>query len=414
MNVGSYRNSILIGSFLTWFVLLTFPILTVVREAWEAVGPVPLYQMLGAGQYLIVAFMLCRSGDRTGRYDNFQTFIIVIICLSVCLQLHGEAALIMTGIAYTIALIAAIASLSLIFTMPTDAVARCLGGAAVVLVAFAVAGMMIFGWPTARQLGPIHPNSLGSAMLTAFIFSQFREGIFFSGVRLACLVVAASVSSRFALIGCLLAFIVFEITFRPFNLKLVLLAVLAAAGFVVFNQQITDVLALDDPARNVSSGFTGRDEEWLASLKAIADNPFGMGFKRPPFESWGHNGYLKILLEFGIVGGGLILAAVVSIVLRAPFEAIADFREGSRLRRLASARAAGLVALSFATFFQPQMFNLGDVHGLSFMLLLFWPGRKSVRQPRLNRRDVRFDYRPMRAPLSSPGDQGDLGRLNRS
>jgi hypothetical protein len=32
-----------------------------------------------------------------------------------------------------------------------------------------------------------------------------------------------------------------------------------------------------------------------------------------------------------------------------------------------------LVALAFASFFQPQMFNLGDIHGISVMLLLFSP-----------------------------------------
>src|SRR6202022_4819355 len=124
----------------------------------------------------------------------------------------------------------------------------------------------------------------------------------------------------------------------------------------------------------------------------IADNPFGMGFKRPSALAAGHNGYLKILLEFGIIGGGLIIAAVVSIVLRGLFEAIVNFREDSRLRRFASARAGGLVALSFATFFQPQMFNLGDVHGLSFMLLLFSLGRAPARQPGLRRQGAQFTY----------------------
>jgi hypothetical protein len=95
----------------------------------------------------------------------------------------------------------------------------------------------------------------------------------------------------------------------------------------------------------------------------------------------------------------------VSIVLRALFETIVSFREDSRLRRFASARAGGLVALLFATFFQPQMFNLGDVHGISLMLLLFRPGRASARQTRLSRREMQLWNRPARAPFSSPGDQ---------
>jgi O-antigen ligase len=405
MNVGSYRDSILIGSFLTWCVLLTFP--TLAREsALQSDGNAALlYQALGAAQFIAAAILFRLPGTQI-KYDYFQISVLIIVYLSFALQMHGDASPIANGIAYTIALIATIVSLSLISAMPADALERCFGGAAVVLVAFGVSAIALFGWPEGRQLGPIHPNAFGSVMLSAFIFAQFREGALFLLLRMASLILAASVSSRFALIGCLLALVVFEITRKPLSLRVLVFPVLSAACFVLFNQQIVAVLALDDPARNLGSGFTGRDEEWAAGFKAIAEYPFGMGFKRPPLEGgWGHNGYLRIFLEFGVIGGSLINIAVLSIILRALFEAIAGFREDSRLRRFASARAAGLAGLLFATFFQPQMFNLGDMHGISFMLLLFWHGRRSVRQPRLSLQDERFDYRPTRAPSSSTGDQ---------
>lgn len=406
MNAGRHRDTILIVSFVTWCVLLTFPLLTVAGDALRPDSPLMLFQILGAAQYLVVAATVGRFGELIGRYDNFQISVIVIIYLSFGLQLHDDEGLIMAGIAYTIALMITIASLSLIFTMPAAAVAKCLGGAAAVFFAFGVSAIITFGWPQDRHLGPIHPNFFGSVMLSGFIFSQFREGAFFWLVRITCFALAAAVSTRFALIGCVLGLIVFEFTFNPFSLKLLLIFVLAAACFVVFNQQIVAILALDDPTRNLDSGFTGRDEEWFAAFKAIAEYPFGMGFKRPPFEGgWGHNGYLKTFLEFGVVGGSLIILAVLGIILRAMFEAIAGFREDSRLRRLSSARAAGLVALSFATFFQPQMFNLGDLHGISFMLLLFSLGRPPARQPRLHRREAAYDDRRARARFSSPGDQ---------
>jgi O-antigen ligase len=404
MNVDRHRDTILIVSFLTWCVLLSFPML-IIDTTLGAQAQVPWYQIMGAAQYSIVAIIVRPSGNIISRYNYFQISVVVIIFLSLGLQLHDDAVLIAGGIAYTVALIATIVVLSLIFTMPTDAVARCLGGAAAVFFAFGVSAIALFGWPKDRFLGPIHPNLFGSVMLSAFIFSQFREGAFFLLVRITCFVLAASVSTRFALIGSLLALFVFEITLNPFNWKLLLLSVLAVACFVVFNQQIVAILALDDPARGVNSGFTGRDVDWFTALDAIADNPFGMGFKRPPFDTAGHNGYLKILLEFGIIGGGLMIAAVVSIVLRALFEASVGFREDIRLRRLASARAGGLVALTFATFFQPQMLNLGDVHGISFMLLLFRPGRALAGSMRLRRQEMQFWDRPARAPLSDAGDQ---------
>jgi len=404
MNLGRHRDTILIVSFLTWGVLMTFPLVTA-KAALTAESPVLLYQLFGAAQYLAVAFMVRPSGDLIGKYDNLQISVVVIIFLSLGLQLHDDAALVAVGIVYTIALLVTIVALSLLFTMPTDVVAKCLGGTAAVYVAFGISAIALFGWPEDRHLGPIHPNSFGTIMLSAFILSQFREGVFFVLLRIIAFVLAASVSSRFALIGCLLAFFVFEITSNPFSLKLLLLSGLAAAGFVVFHHQIGDILALDDPARNVSSGFTGRDEEWFSAFDLIAEYPFGMGFKRPPYENAGHNGYLKILLEFGIIGGGLIIAAVLSIVVRALFEAAAGFRDDSPLRRIASARAGGLVALIFATFFQPQMFNLGDVHGITLMLLLFRPGRVSARQTGFSRREMQLWNSPARAPLSSPGDQ---------
>jgi O-antigen ligase len=404
MNVGRHRDTILIVSFLTWCVLLSFPLMTM-EYRYEGDSQVVLFQLLGAAQYLAIAIMLRLSGDLIGRYDYFQISIFAIIFLSLGLQLHDDAVNIAGGIAYTVVLIATMVALSLIYTMPADAVARCLGGAAVVFGAFGVTAVAIFGWPQNRLIGSIHPNFFGTVMLSAFIFSQFREGVLFLVLRIIAFLLAIAVSTRFALIGCLLAFLVFEITYNPFNVKLVLLSVVAAACFLVFHQQIVDVLALDDPARGVGSGFTGRDEEWAIALQEIADNPFGVGFKRQSATAAGHNGYLKILLEFGIIGGGLIIAAAVSIVLRALFEAIAGFREHSRLRRLAAARAGGLVALLFATFFQPQMLNLGDVHGISLMLLLFRPGRSPVRQTRLSSRKMQLWNGPARAPFSSPGDR---------
>jgi hypothetical protein len=74
-----------------------------------------------------------------------------------------------------------------------------------------------------------------------------------------------------------------------------------------------------------------------------------------------------------VIGGGLIIASTACIVGIALIEALLFSGADRRLRRLASARAAGLVAMTFASFFQPQLFNLGDVHGLAVMLMVFSP-----------------------------------------
>jgi O-antigen ligase len=210
-------------------------------------------------------------------------------------------------------------------------------------------------------------------MLAGFVASQFCGGFVMVGLRVTCLILAAAVSSRFAVIACLLAFLVFEMSSGRSRLRLALLALAGAICLLLHPHLLVDMFALDDPSRNLDSGITGRDDLWNRALAAIADAPFGLGFRRPPVEDAGHNGYLRWLLEFGVIGGGLIIVSTICIVVIALIEALLFSGADNRLRRLASARAAGLVAMTFASFFQPQLFNLGDVHGLVVMLMIFSP-----------------------------------------
>jgi O-antigen ligase len=311
--------------------------------------------------------------DALNRYTPFQATIILVILLSLALQFHGAEASILGGIGYTLTLLIVILCLSTVWTMRPDALATCLGGISVVLLAFGVCAIAVLGWPEGRRVGGIHPNALGGIMLAGFVASQFCGGFVMLGLRVACLVLAAAVSSRFAVIGCLLAFLVFEMRSRPSRLGLALLVLAGATCLLLSPQLLMDVFALDDPSRSLDSGFTGRDDLWIRALAAIAEAPFGLGFKRPAVEDAGHNGYLRWLLEFGVIGGSLIIASTVATVVMALIEALLFSGADNRLRRFAAARAAALVALTFASFFQPQLFNLGDMHGLTVMLMLFSP-----------------------------------------
>lgn len=334
-----------------------------------------LYQGTGLFLFIIVtiAALPVRAASALKRYTPFQATIVFVILLSLALQFHGPEVLILEGITYTLALFFVISCISAVWTMRPDALATCLGGISVVLLAFGICAIAVFGWPEDRMVGGIHPNAFGGIMLAAFVFSQFCEGIVMIGLRVACLILAAAVSSRFALIGCLLAFLVFELTSRPFSPRLALLALAGAIGLMLFPDLLKGLLALDSPDRGLDSGFTGRDVQWSMAFEAIADAPFGLGFKRPIVEDAGHNGYLRWLEEFGVVGGGLMIASMISTVVIAVMDASLLSAADNRLYRLASARAAGLVAMTFASFFQPQLFNLGDMHGLTVMLLLFSP-----------------------------------------
>lgn len=357
-----------------WCALLTFPLITV--DVFEATtNKVLIYQGTGLLQFVIVT-MAATPVRVTGalfRYSSIQVTIVLVILLSLALQFHGPEASIIEGIAYTLALLVTILCLSAVWTMRPDALATCLGGISVVLLACGVCAIAVLGWPEGRRVGGIHPNAFGSIMLAGFVLSQFCEGFVMLGLRVVCVILAAAVSSRFAVIGCLLAFLAVEMRSRQSRLRLAVLALAGAACLLLFPHLLMDVLALDDPARNLDSGFTGRDDQWSRALAAIVDDPFGLGFKRPDAEDSGHNGYLRWLVEFGIVGGSLIIVSTLAIVVIALIEAALFPGADDRLCRFASARAGGLVALTFASFFQPQMFNLGDIHGLTVMLMLFSP-----------------------------------------
>ncbi len=366
----SWRNGLLMISLWAWYALLSFPIATI--DAFEIVSnQVLIYQ--GAGLLLFVAAVMflapMRAAEALGRYTLPQLALVVIILASTALQFHGPETAVLEGTAYTLALLIVAVCLSGLWTMSPDALANCLGGIGVVLVAFGIFSVAVFGWPQGRMVGGIHPNAFGGIMLAAFVTSQFRGGFLMMVVRAASLILAAAVSSRFAVIGCILAFLIFELSARPLGSRTVLLGLAVAVSLILLPSVFKDVLALDDPSRNLDSGFTGRDDQWARALEAISEAPFGLGFKRPPVEDAGHNGYLRWLLEFGVMGGSLAIAATLTIALCSIVE---TFRvPDGDLRRLAAGRAAGLSAVTFASFFQPQLFNLGDVHGVTVILMLF-------------------------------------------
>lgn len=374
MHIERWRVWSVTLSLWIWCALLSFSLFTINTIDLDATRTEALgYQAVGLLQFILVASAVVplRAAMSVFRYSSFQLTIVLVILLSLILQFHGSEAAILGGLAYTVALLVVIACLSAVWTLPQDALAVALGGISVIFVTFGLSALAVFGWPHDRVIGTIHPNAFGSVMLAGFVLSQFGGGLMMVGLRAVCLIEAAAVSSRFAVIGCLVAFLTFELTFRPLSLRLPLLGLAALSCLLLFPHALSELLALDDPTRNLDSGFTGRDDLWGLALKGIAEAPLGLGFKRPPLDISGHNGYLRLLLEFGVLGGGLIIASIGCVVATALIETRLTTTHDESLRRFASARAGGLAALMFAAFFQPQLFNLGDVHGLAVMLMLF-------------------------------------------
>lgn len=368
-------------AFWAWCALLSFPMigldvdLAEVSLTFTLSATALLTQTSGLVLFLAATFFAYASRilDSIGRLRAPQLAILAILFLSVALQVHDGEMQILVGIAYTCILMVTAVALSVLWSMPADDLERCLTGAAVILCSFGVAALVILGMPDGRSIGSIQPNLFATPLLAGFILSQFRPGIVGAIVRVFCFSMVAMVSSRFAVVGCVLAFAIFQLTFKLPSWRQLVLPMLALATGVLFSSEIAQVLALHDPDRGLSSGVSGRDELWQGAFATIAEYPFGLGFKRTIGAEGGHNGYLKILLEFGIVGGGLIIFFLACILVTACGEALLYRGKDRHEHRFACARLGGLVALACGAFFQPQLFNLGDAFGISLLLLLFRP-----------------------------------------
>jgi O-antigen ligase len=363
------------AAFAAWCALLSYPMIS------ESVALFAACQAIGLGLF-IVTMALAYSGRfvaTAASMDRFQMMIFLIIYLSLLLQLHDGEPEILSGILYTCMLPLMALALSVLWTMQPADFERCLTVASVVLCLFGIAAIVVYGWPDGRTIGGLlHPNLYSAPLLTAFIFSQFRPGIVGLVVRVLCFGMIALVSSRYALVGCVVALVLHEMTFDPLGPSKLPLFVIALVAGIVFWPQIVTIIALDDPQRGSGSGFTGRDDLWQLALEQITDSPFGVGFKRAIGNEAGHNGYLKLLVEFGVPGGVVLILLLACAMVAAGIDACSAAGKSRQQRRFDCARFGGMGAMYFSAFFQPQVFNLGDVFAITFMLLLFQPDLKTA------------------------------------
>lgn len=92
--------------------------------------------------------------------------------------------------------------------------------------------------------------------------------------------------------------------------------------FDVASEFISSALMLDDPARGLSSGFSGQFDNWQNGVNIFLEHPlFGVG-PNDPVASYTHNGYIKILAEHG----ALFSIIFYYIVLRGLFLSLKEGR----------------------------------------------------------------------------------------
>lgn len=369
------------AAFWAWCALVSYPMINESHDLAELARSFTtsrlsaICQAIGLALFLtaIGAFYFARLSSALANLNLAQLGILFIICLSLALQLHGDEAATLVGIFYTCLILITALSLSVLWTLPVDEFERCMRVASITLALFGIAAIAILGWPQGRNVGSIQPNLFASPLLAGFIFSLFYPGSVAVAVRVLCFAMIALVSSRYALIGCVTAFVLYEMTFNPLSLWKIPLVIIVVAATILFSPQIVSILALDDTTRDLSSGFAGRNQYWYSALDAINQNPLGIGFKRAAGDEAGHNGYLKTLLEFGVAGGGMIILFLACNIIIAGLDAVRHRGVTLPQRRHACARFGGLAALSFGAFFQPQLLALGDAFAMSLLLLLFRP-----------------------------------------
>jgi O-antigen ligase len=372
-------------SFWAWCALLSYPLIGDSFAICQTVGLTLFLATMSLAYFprfsLTVASM-----------NLAQMAIFLIIYLSLFLQLHDDESGTLSGILYTSLLPVTAVTVSVLWTLEPADFERCMTVASVVLCLFGISAIAILGWPESRDLGGfLQPNFFSAPLLAGFVFSQFRPGLIGIIVRILCLGMVALVSSRYALIGCIIAIVLFGMTLKPLSPAKIPALIIALVACIVFWPQIVSTLALDDSDRGLFSGFSGRDSRWQLALDTIADHPLGIGFKRALGDEAGHNGYLRILLEFGIPGGGLLICLLAYILVLAGIDAIRLAGKSPQQHRFECARFGGLGALLFGAFFQPQVFSLGDTFAVSVLLLLFKPRTKSI--------PAREPVRTARAPV---------------
>jgi O-antigen ligase len=152
-------------------------------------------------------------------------------------------------------------------------------------------------------------------------------------------------------------------------------------------------MRLHDKSRGIGTGFTGRWASWQKGLETFWKSPLiGHGFRahlESKEELGSHSGYIRLLIETGLIGTGL---AVMTVVI----EALRRLKLAKRLRdayastmpgidleqsfRLNAVACAAMLTVLTYWVYEPMYLNLGTVMSLIFFLMFAAPDFVPCRQ----------------------------------
>lgn len=216
-----------------------------------------------------------------------------------------------------------------------------------------------------RRIGTVHPNHVGAMALAATILvwlSGSRCRWVVGGLAVALMLAVSSRSSLAALALFLVVIGSFWLARRtPVVVMSVATVAILASGIVMLvapgrlAKAAVAVAALDDPMRGLGSGMTGRMDLWSGFLPQFVENPWDYGYRQRDLYEGAHNGYLNAALEHGLAGAALLASFIAVVVVRA-------WRRPVLLAALAALLARALT--------EPNLLNLGDPAGLTFLAVL--------------------------------------------
>ncbi|MBL8552330.1 MAG: O-antigen ligase family protein [Hyphomonadaceae bacterium] len=161
-------------------------------------------------------------------------------------------------------------------------------------------------------------GELGVATVAAAVLSGKKHIIVIAA--LLALPVVVMTQARGPTMAALLVLIIYINSLVPLRFSIWIWLLLMPAFVVIqqFGSEILDTLSalllLDDPYRGVSSGFSGRFENWQTGWEAFARSPLIGSSIGDPVVRYTHNGFIMAFAELGIVGGGLFLVGMLAAV----------------------------------------------------------------------------------------------------
>ncbi|WP_255171266.1 O-antigen ligase family protein [Natrononativus amylolyticus] len=178
-------------------------------------------------------------------------------------------------------------------------------------------GEPVMGVGNVRTVSIFHnPNTYGFFMMVGTLAALYtyltRRGVIWLVALAVCLLGLLLAEGDAAFVGFTVAVVVL---LAGFDRRL------ALAGFVFVLLGVYVAISLGHVGEVMETTLMSRVDRWVASLERLAQSPlFGIGFVDPGPEigesNGPHNSYLHVLLNTGLIAGGLYLGAIAYALAR--------------------------------------------------------------------------------------------------